>query len=166
MSSKVHENHLEKHLGTSFLRAKRHQRRRARINGRFRRLKYQDLSWWKQWTKNERDCCSKSTIYRSVIAFRHSVFHLRNLTCAGKTVNTQLADRHVIVDPVPVFLRQLAGFRCTAANNLAITSTMIMSGRLGDTDITITAKISWKITLLIEKTWKEKEKNGSGEMNC
>ena len=63
-----------------------------------------------------------------MIAFRHSVFHLRNLTCAVKTVNTQLADRHVIVDPVPVFLRQLAGFRCTAANNLAITSTM--SGRL------------------------------------
>ena len=133
MSSKVHENHLEKHLGTSFLRAKRHQRRRARINGCFRRLKYRDLSGWKRWTKNERDCCSKSTIYRSLIAFRYSVlsvFHLRNLTCAVKTVNTQLADRHVIVDPVPVFLRQLAGFRCTAANNLAITSTMIMSGRL------------------------------------
>ena len=50
-------------------------------------------------------------MYRSVIAFRYSVFHVRNLTCAGKTVNTQIADRHLIVDPVPVFLRHLAGFR-------------------------------------------------------
>lgn len=46
-------------------------------------------------------------MYRSVIAFHLSVFHLWNLTCTGK----KLADRHLIVDQVPVFLRQLAGFR-------------------------------------------------------